>query len=149
MTTINELCQSFYDARRIYEEAKWIATERKREMDAIKSDLIDEMLNSRTRAVDRDDGTRISLRRNFSCSVTKDNQQQIRDWLLATTGDDTPFVREVVDKKVLSEELRSMVDERGVNLSDLPVFLKVDVRPNLSVYGWKADFSFEGAEEDS
>lgn len=136
----------YFAARRCYEDAKALANGFAADMQRAKAQLIDEMVNEGTRTIGGEDGTTVSLRRSFTCSVTKDNYDAIREWLMDALGDDSPFVKEVVDKPSLQEKLREMVDDDGVDITTLPQFLRVSARPDVSVRGWKG--MKEGSEDE-
>ncbi len=151
---IEKLYEDYCEGRKKYERAKMHADACYSDLESIKSKMIDEMLNSKIRAFDPSNGecTRIGLRREFSCSVTKENTQQIRDWLLTQYGDDMPFVKEVVDKAALIFQLKKEVEEANFDVDDYPEFLKVSTRPNVVAYGWKnpwAHLRKETTEEEA
>lgn len=140
--SLNDLCDTYYLARRNWDKAKEETAYRYKLMEVAKARLIDEMLAQNMRAYPRTDGTLISLRRQFNVSVTKENTDQIREWLIETFGDDEPFVKEVVDKAALTAHLKEM-SEHAMQIK-YPEFLHVSTRPDVSVRGW----TNKEAEED-
>lgn len=104
-------------------------------------DLIDAMLNESAPSIGLDidgDGEKdvtISLRKQVSCSVTKENEDEIRNWLVEMNGSDEDFIVEKVHKPALLEWLRERVGEDMTDESVLPASLKFSTRPGLQVRG--------------
>lgn len=135
--SISKICDDYLAARHEWEEAKKFASHLHDRVEAKKTQLIDAMLAENMRAYPRKDGLLISLRRSFSCSVTQENTDQIREWLVEKLGDDKPYVKEVVDKPALTEHLKEMAET--TDLADFPEFLRVSTRPDVAVRGWNRD----------
>lgn len=135
MTTAQAV-EAYIQARAHHDECKAVASEAYSAMMRAKARMIDEMLNEETKSIKREDGVTISLRRSFTLSVTKDNTDAIREWLIEAYGDDSPYVKEVVDKKALTDKVKAEV-EAGADEQDLPEFLAVSTRPDVTVRGWR------------
>lgn len=131
--SVKKICDDYLSLRAQYELAKEHAASLHAAMQHAKVALIDAMLAEGMKGYPRDDGIRITLKRSFQCSVTQENQDAIREWLLEEQGDDAPYVKEVVDKQALLVLLKEQ-HEKG---TELPEFLRVSARPDLSVSGWK------------
>lgn len=126
----------YYETRARYEEAKAASDALYHEMKRGENEVVDEMLNDGTRSIGLDDGTNVSLRKSFTVSVTKDNFDSTRAWLMETTGDDSDFVEEVVSKPALLEHLKGKVESGDMLEEDVPEFLRLNTRPTVSVRGW-------------
>lgn len=101
--------------------------------------LIDAMVDEKSSSMKRDDGTTISLRTAFTCSVTIANNEQIREWLTERLGDDKDFVETKCSKKLVESYCKGLIedDDSDIDIEDLPDFLNTSTRPTVSVLGWK------------
>jgi len=133
---VNDLIDEYYDAREAYDNAKKLATELDRRRRAAENKLIDHMLDEGTTGVKRDDGTSVGLRQSVSLSCNKENYEDLREWLIEATGDDSDFVEEVVSRVALTELVKARIAE-GADESDFPEAMRVSTRPIISVQGWK------------
>lgn len=79
----------------------------------------------------------VSLRKQFGCSVTIENEDRIREWLTEVEGSDADFVVEKVNKPALLEHLKQRIDDALLDESEVPDFLKLSSRPGITVRGWK------------
>jgi hypothetical protein len=79
---------------------------------------------------------RVSLRRNFSIAVNKDNEYLIRDWLTETEGDVQLFTKEELNKSAISELIRQKIDAGKLEEDAVPPFFKLKTTPSLVVRGW-------------
>ena len=127
---------NYYETRAAYEQLKAQSDALYHELKRAENEVIDEMLNEGTRSIGLDDGTNVSLRKSFTVSVTKDNFEPIRNWLMDTVGDDSDFVEEVVSKPALLDYLKAAVDTGKLLEEDVPEFLRLNTRPTISVRGW-------------
>ena len=127
---------NYYEARAAYEQAKAQADALYHQMKRDENAVVDAMLDEGTRSMGLDDGTNVSLRKSFTISVTKDNFDSIRSWLMDTVGDDADFVEEVVSKPALLDFLKASVDTGKMFEEDVPEFLRLSTRPTVSVRGW-------------
>jgi len=128
-----EKIDAFYEAREAYEQAHKLSGEMFAAMKDAERAAVDKMLEEGLKSMGRDDGTHVSLRKQYTCSVTLDNEDQVRQWLVDTNGDDAQFVVEKVHKPALLEWMR----EKAMEVGDVPDFLKLNTTPALSVRGWK------------
>lgn len=142
--SVTVACDNYYLARSEYERVKAEANRLKLIMDKRKNLLIDEMLATKLKNFKRDDDTSVNFRRAFSISVTKENSEDIRQWLVDTLGDDSEFVKEVINKPALAERLEDMVTKEVITLEAIPQFLHVSTRPEIVVRGWKQLAGFRG-----
>lgn len=130
MTDINELTDLYYEARRLYDEITAEQKTRSRIMRTREMAMVDAMLELGWTSINRTDGTKPTLAAHFDISLTKDNEQQARAWLMETEGDDAPFLKEKLDKTAV----RALLKEKGED--DVPDFFNVKTRPVLRVTGW-------------
>lgn len=140
MSTSSERIDEYYEARANYDDLKQLSNTAERVMRNAEAKVVDALLDESSMGVKRNDGTFVSLRQHFSLSVNAENQESIREWLVSTEGDDSPFVEEKVNKVALTELIKSkMNDHSDLNTleEDFPLFLNLSTRPGLSVRGWK------------
>jgi hypothetical protein len=140
---LNQKVEAYYEARRDYEEKKRVATEAEKHRRRLEAELVDYMLEHKIKAVDRADGTKPLLAKNVSFSVTKDNFDAIREWLVEQVGDDKDFIETTVSKSAVGELVKTKIEKEKWDESDFPAELKVSTRPGLRVTGWK---SLDGAD---
>jgi hypothetical protein len=140
--SVSKACDEYFAARHAYDEAKKIVAARAHTMNVKMNALIDAMNNEKMKAYPRTDGRLVSLKKSFKFSCTKDNLDETREWLVEAIGDDSDYVKEVVNKKALKELLTNL-DKEGQHI---PEFLHVSTRPSVSVRGWKDE---EDEEEET
>jgi hypothetical protein len=134
--TLNDKIAAYYEARSAYDEAKKISDDLDKIRRTRESELVSFMIENQIKNVKLDDGTTPTLVNSVSISVTKDNFDAIREWLLDTIGDDADYVEEVVSKPAVLELVKKKL-EGGSDPTEMPAFLKCDTRPTLRVSGWK------------
>lgn len=144
--TLRDLMNRYLDARLAWDEAHAISIDMHHKMRQAEAALVEAMLAQQLKTAKGDDGVAYNLKRSFNCSVTKDNTDAIRDWLVETEGDDEPFIEEKVSKPALTEYLKKKVED-GVPEDSFPAWLKVSSRPTLSVPGYKDWRSRQGFED--
>jgi hypothetical protein len=133
---LNLKIDAYYAARRDYDDKKAASNQADAERRRLERELVDYMMEHQIKSVDRMDGTKPLLASSVSASVTKENAEEIRAWLLETVGDDSDFMETIVSKPAVVELLKKRIKE-GDDPSDFPAFLKVDTRPTLRVNGWR------------
>jgi metal-sulfur cluster biosynthetic enzyme len=136
--TVLETISAYLQARAVFDEAH-AASQRayKLKQDA-EYELVSVMVSDGVPSINLDatetrTGANIGLRKKYGCAVTKDNEAQIREWLMETEGDDSRFVHEKVNKEALLEWMK----EQGKEPDDVPAFIKLNTRPGITVRGWK------------
>lgn len=134
--TVQEKLDDYVNARENYERWHELSASGYALMKTAEYAAVDAMLNDGIKSIGRADGTNVSLRKQFTCSVTLDNEAQVREWLVEVNGDDAQFVVEKVHKPALLEWLRGEF-EKTMDEGDVPEFLKMRTSPALSVRGWK------------
>lgn len=132
-----ESIAEFYKAREDYDRAHEISVHAHALMKDAERVAVEKMLDAGTNSLGLDDGTHVSLRKRFSCSVTENNEDQIREWLTEVEGDDAQFIVEKVHKPALVEWMRKKFEET-MDEGDVPDFLNLNTSPALTVRGWKS-----------
>lgn len=135
---LNKKVEAYYAARRDYETKKASATAAEIERRRLEAELIDYMLEQGIKSWDRSDGTKPGLAKSTTFSCTKDNAQQIRDWLIEQVGDDKDFIETLPSKSAVGELVKKLIDKDKWDEGDFPAFLSVSTRPTLRVQGWKS-----------
>lgn len=134
--SVLETIEAYYRARARHEAADKTA----KALYAVRQDrereMIDEMVETETKGIKRDDGTYCGWKRKNRISVTQANDEQVRTWVLDETGDDSDFVVTACHKPAVEELVNGMLDE-GTEPGDLPAFLKLNQQPIANVQGWK------------
>ena len=138
MSTISELAADYFAARSAYDEAHAISSERHKEMKALEYKLIDTMVDEGQARVEFDNGLQVSLRNQFTVSCTDANNQAWRDWLVETEGDDTPYVKEMIQKKHVTELLRKKIEGGQLSEDQVPEEFGLKTSPALYVRGWNS-----------
>ena len=134
---ISKQAELYKQQRMIAETAEAESKKQNKILSAIKHKLIDLMGDAGVRKVGTDDDVTLYLKRNIGFSLTEDNMERVREWLIEDQGDDVPFVHEVVSRKTLGELLKHKVEVEEATERDFPDFLKLSLHPNMGVLGWK------------
>lgn len=128
------LWQTYRSFRSMHETYRSQADTAYAAMKRAESELVQAMLDADATTFEVD-GMKPYLSADRECSVTKDNIEQVTEWLNSQRGGAEPFMRTAVDpwavKRLVREELKD-----GVDPESYPAFLKVAVRPRLNVKGW-------------
>ncbi len=135
-TKITKLFEDYKKQREISEIESAKAKKERAHLGAIEFQIVELMLEERVKSIGTEDGCNLNLRRHLGISCTEENREQVREWLVEETGDDQPFMEEVVSKKALSELVQTRIDN-GAVAQDFPDFLNVNLHPGVSVLGWK------------
>ena len=138
MSTISEMSADYFAAREAYDEAHAESSARHKAMKDVERLLIDKMIEEGQTRVEFEEGLQVSLRNQFSVSCTDANNQTWRDWLVETQGDDTPYIKEVVQKKFVTELLRKHIEAGELSEDDVPEAFSLNTFPALYVRGWNS-----------
>lgn len=138
MSKIETKLDAYIRAREVHDAAYRASADAKLAKAAAEYELVDAMVDEKTRSLKRDDGCLFYLKNKTSCSVTQENAHQIREWLIEEEGDDREFLVEVINKEQLLEWLAAKVDGGELQQDELPEFLSYSTRPGMNVNGWKA-----------
>jgi len=129
-------------ARRAYDDAKAEATRLEGEKQRLEKELVDAMLEEKVKSFAIDGGLTISLRKRFDCSVNKDNNDQVEQWLTETYGDVAPFQKLVLYKPAVVAHLKKLAAAEQLDETKIPQFLNLKTTPGVTVRGW------QGASDD-
>jgi hypothetical protein len=126
--------------RKAYDEAKKRADDLEKAWRQVEADMINAMLAKKEKFFKLvGTGMSFGLAERFSISVTEKNKDQVRAWLVETTGDDAPFLVEVPDKPSVQAHVKKLVEanrQAGDRDSEgLPEFLNIKTSPKLSCRG--------------
>lgn len=102
----------------------------------LERELVEAMADQHVRNFALENGVAIALRRQFKVSVTRANEDQVREWLQERTGDYMPFTRETLQKKPIEELCRSIVEEEGPEA--IPACLRLFTMDGVTVRGLRA-----------
>lgn len=136
MSALNEKIEAYYAARADYEAKAEIATKAEKLRRGLEYELVELMLEEGVTKISLDDGTTPTLVKSCSASITKDNFDDIREWLRETVGDDSDYVETVVSKPAVMERIKHLIDVEKYDETDLPSFLRVSTRPTIRITGW-------------
>ena len=132
-TELNLRIDAYLDARRVYKKAKKISDTLDANQKTRRRQLSEWMSETQTQNHKRPDGTHFILYKQFTFSATKDNEQEIRDWLMKTEGDDTPYLHEKINKTALEEMLKRKVINEHIPEKEFPDFLHLSTHPIVHV----------------
>jgi hypothetical protein len=127
----------YYEARAYWDRVHAESSAAHTAMKRAETEAVEAMLDEDITSIGRDDGTHVSLRKQFLCSVTEHNEDRVREWLTEVEGDDAQFVVEKVHKPALVEWMKDKFEQAVMDEGDVPEFLKFTQRPALTVRGWK------------
>lgn len=141
MTQLKTLIEEFLETRMAYDEAKAIATARNHEHQAVKKKLVDEMLEQEQQSVKFGDGElkdmTFYLRSQFNIRCNQGNEDDVKNWLHERYGDVHEFTVEKVNKKAVEERLKSDIEGEQLDEFEVPDFMSLTTRPEVSVTGYK------------
>lgn len=95
------------------------------------------MLEAKVKSFALEGNMTVSLRKRFDCSVNKDNNDQVQQWLMDTVGDVAPFQKLVLYKPAVVEHLKKGIEAGTVDESAVPQFLNLKTTPGVTVRGWQ------------
>ena len=136
MSRLKDTIAKYYNARRIYESEKARIAELEATSRRLEQEVVDALIDEGHKSISMADGTRPTLAKKVSISVTQDNDEAIRKWLLETEGDDTPYIVTHADKWRVHALVKSKIEKESLAPEDFPEFLKVNSRPGLRIGGW-------------
>lgn len=134
---LKELAARYVEKRADYDRAHKASQEAHRIWRQAETDFIDEMLDQHIKTWRHSEsGALFSLSERFHVSVTQDNNESIRRWLLENAGDDAPYLTEVCSKKAVTDYVRDLVnknrEEDREDEDGIPAFLGLKTAPVLS-----------------
>lgn len=137
MPTMNDLIDEYVETRLAYDDAHEISSAANKEHKQAKAQLVEKMIEDKQKGVKLDYGIAFSLRNQFSISCNKDNEEDVKDWLHGHYGDIEEFTVMKVDKKTVEERLKADIEGEQLDEFDVPDFMKLKTRPDVSCTGWK------------
>jgi hypothetical protein len=135
--TIQTQIDEYIATRLAYDEAHEISSAADKEHKAAKAKLVEVMEEEQQKGMKMDFGISFNLRNQFSISCNKDNEEDVKDWLHEQYGDLEEFVKPKVDKKVVEERLKDDIEGEKLDQFDVPDFMNLKTRPDVSCTGWK------------
>lgn len=138
--TIDTARDRYVQARLAFEiadrEAKKQLAKLRGMRDVAERNLVEAMEDAdKTNFAEKSTGLRFQTSKKFGISVTRENTDAIRAWLLDREGDDQPYIEEKVNKGEVSKLLRQVCDEEGTDV--VPDFFKLYRGVGISVVGWE------------
>lgn len=135
--TVLDAIDTYLNAREFYEGIHEQSQKAHKAMRAAEYELVDNMLDEGVPSVGLDTGIHVSLRKQFQCSVTVDNEERIREWYTEKEGGDGDIVHEKVNKPALIEYLRHKFEKEDWDEESVPEHLNLTTRPSITLRGWK------------
>lgn len=135
--TAKDKIAAYYEARTDYDRLHEMSSAAYITMKNAERAAVDAMLDEGIKSMGRDDGTHVSLRKQFTCSITVDNEDAVRSWLSEVEGDDAQFVVEKVHKPAVLEWMKEKFDAETMDEGDVPDHMSFNQHPALTVRGWK------------
>ncbi len=134
---LNEHVALFLEMKNYYDVAHKASQNAHKAWRLAESEMIDAMLNGQVKTFKHlETGEVFGLSEHFGISVTHNNTDLIRNWLVENEGDDAPFLTEVCDKKAVTAHVKTLVEKnRAGGKADedgVPEFLNLKTRPVLS-----------------
>ena len=139
-TRLQQLTDEYIDTRMAYDIAHAASSDADKAHKAVRKQLVDVMLEV-SRTIDNDEiheGMRFRLRNQFSVKCNKDNEEQVKDWLHDRYGDLEEFTTQKVQKTTVEERLKADIEGGKLDEFDVPDFMDLKTRPDITCDGWKA-----------
>lgn len=136
MDRLHELSESYLEKRDAYDQAYKESSLAEKEWRGAEREMIEYMTEHQVGAwKDHETKIKFELASRTSISITINNRQQVRDWLLMRTGDDEPYVIEVPEKDAVTKYVKELVasnrHQGDPDDKDIPSFLNLNTRPIL------------------
>lgn len=130
---------TYCEKRAAYDKAHALSSAAYAELAKAERELVDSMNDEQVAGFEMVSGDRklkVSLRRNFSIAVNRDNEFQVREWLTDHEGDIQLFTKEELNKAAISDLIRRKVAEGEMEEGEVPEFFKLKTQPSVVVRGW-------------
>lgn len=134
---IQELIDDYIATRLAYDEAHEISSAADKAHKAVKAKLVEAMETSDDTGIKKSFGLSFNLRNQFSIACNMDNEDDVKEWLHDHYGDLAQFTKEKVDKKAVEEQLKSDIEGEKLDEFDVPEFMNLKTRRDVSCTGWK------------
>jgi hypothetical protein len=132
-----EKFRAYAIARARHDDAKKAASDAYAEQAKLEKELIDVMLEEKVKSFTLENGMSVGMRKRFDLSVNKDNEEQVRTWLMETEGDVEPFCKKVLYKPAVVKMLKDKAAEDKLDMTTIPEFLNLKTTPGITVRGWQ------------
>lgn len=130
MATVED-ARKLYVAARLHSDVCANAAKRARaQLRQVEDELVEALLDSEMTQIKMESGLTLFLRKQFKISLTEETKPKVRQWLLDTTGDDMPFVKEEVDKQAVEDHCK------GLDKDEIPPYLNLHTKPAIGVRNW-------------
>jgi len=136
--TIQELTDEYIRTRLAYDEAHALSSAADKEHKGAKGKLVAEMEKLSNTIDPPELALKFHLRNMFSISCNKDNEEDVKEWLHERYGDIEQFTTQKVDKKTVEEKLKADIEGEELDQFEVPDFMNLKTRPDVSCTGWKA-----------
>jgi hypothetical protein len=146
--TIQALIDEYIETRLAYDEVHALSSQADKEHKAVKARLVEAMVKEQQTGMKMDFGLGFNLRNQFSISCNVDNEEEVKTWLHDRYGDLEQFTTLKVAKKAVEEQLKADIEGEELDEFDVPEFLNLKTRPDVSCTGWKA-YSAENRSKKS
>ncbi len=135
---IQELIDDYITTRLTYDVAHEASSAADRAHRAAKACLVEGMQEV-SNTIDPDElPLKFTLRNQFTISCNEKNEEQMKDWLHEQFGDVEEFVIPKVTKKTVVDRLKHDIEEGLLDEHEVPDFVNLKTRPDVSCSGWKA-----------
>lgn len=135
--TAQALIDDYITTRLAYDEAHAISVAADKEHKAVRAQLVEAMVDEGQKGMKMDFGLNFNLKNCFSIACNKDNEDDVKQWLHDRYGDIEDFTVLKVDKKTVEERLKSDIEGEELDQFDVPEFMNLKTRPDVSCTGWK------------
>ncbi len=126
----------YYEARTAYDEAKAESDRLEKLWREQEGKLIDRMMDLQIKSITLGDGSRPTLAKSVSVKCNKETYDDVRQWLVATEGDDADFVETLPNRFKVIAHVKKKI-EAGADIDTFPEFLAVSTKPTMRVLGWE------------
>ncbi len=137
MTDTEELINEYIETRLAYDTAHAISVEADKVFKGAKKRLVDGMIEAKDEGKKKSYGLGFYLSNQFSIACNKENEDDVKDWLEERYGDLEEFCAQKVQKSTVEERLKSDIEGEQLNEFDVPDFMNLKTRPDVSCTGWK------------
>jgi hypothetical protein len=138
MTDIQALIDGYISTRLAYDDAHEISSAADKEHKGAKAKLVEAMVSEQQTGMKMDYGLGFNLRNQFSISCNMENEEDVKEWLHERYGDIEQFTTLKVAKKTVEERLKADIEGEELDQFDVPDFMNLKTRPDVSCTGWKA-----------
>ena len=98
-------------------------------------DLVNALIEAGQSGI-KEPGVTVSLEELLTFHCNQSNVQEVEEWLTETVGDAETFKTTKIDRAMVHEHLRKLLDT-GTMIEDLPHFLEARRYPKVKVLGWR------------